>query len=166
MLSEKLKPEQMLAGIRSMCQEHIADEITMEVLKNTRQIVFKCAGNVLFYYFISPNNSYIKLSPDFDAKSIHSSATKYKDGSWKAILNQDFDIENFMEMMGSLSEQKYNGSASITFGCCHDFIQCSDARKCLHLGDPWFKGCYYRKNLETGRIFYGKNKNYANPVFP
>lgn len=45
-----------------------------------------------------------------------------------------------------------------TFGCCAFYEQCSDAKKCLHQ-DPFYSyACTYRKNLEAGRIFYGKNK--------
>ncbi len=46
-----------------------------------------------------------------------------------------------------------------SFGCCNDHVRCSDAKQCLHLNDREYWGCYYRKNLEAGRIFYGKNKN-------
>jgi hypothetical protein len=44
-----------------------------------------------------------------------------------------------------------------SFGCCSKYIECSDIRECLHKDDPEFSGCMYRKNLEAGRIFYGKN---------
>lgn len=45
------------------------------------------------------------------------------------------------------------------FGCCSSFVACSDARACLYPHDRFYNGCYYRKNLEAGRIFYGKNRN-------
>ena len=45
------------------------------------------------------------------------------------------------------------------FGCCNSFIECSDKQRCLHDDDPFYRGCIYRKNLEAGRIFYGKNRN-------
>lgn len=44
------------------------------------------------------------------------------------------------------------------FGCCNDFVRCSDAGACLKRNNPEYSGCLYRKNLEAGRIFYGKNK--------
>lgn len=43
------------------------------------------------------------------------------------------------------------------FGCCGKYVECSDARKCLHSNTFYAKACYYRKNLDSGRIFYGKN---------
>lgn len=45
------------------------------------------------------------------------------------------------------------------FLCCNDFMRCSDAKQCLKSGNPEYNGCAYRKNLEAGRIFYGKNRN-------
>lgn len=49
--------------------------------------------------------------------------------------------------------------SSSSFGCCSQFIRCSDERQCLHENKLYSTGCYYRHNLEAGRIFYGKNRN-------
>lgn len=46
-----------------------------------------------------------------------------------------------------------------TFGCCSKYIQCSDEKKCLYPDNVDYMGCLYKRNLEKGRIFYGKNKN-------
>lgn len=45
------------------------------------------------------------------------------------------------------------------FGCCGLYLKCSDAKKCLHPDIIRSKSCYYKKNLESGKIFYGKNAN-------
>lgn len=47
------------------------------------------------------------------------------------------------------------------FGCCSRYEECSDAKKCLlvEIDQIRARGCSYRKNLENGRIFYGKNRN-------
>lgn len=46
-----------------------------------------------------------------------------------------------------------------SFGCCNDFIRCSDQLECLHKDNLEYVGCLYRRNLEAGKVFYGKNKN-------
>lgn len=46
-----------------------------------------------------------------------------------------------------------------TFGCCHLFIECSDALKCISPFEERARLCIYRRNLEAGKIFYGKNAN-------
>lgn len=52
-----------------------------------------------------------------------------------------------------------NYSPPYNFGCCSNYEKCSDALKCIHDNLMYAKGCMYRKNLEAGRIFYGKNRN-------
>lgn len=46
-----------------------------------------------------------------------------------------------------------------SFGCCSRFIDCSDAKRCVHENKLYSTACIYRHNLEAGKIFYGKNKN-------
>lgn len=46
-----------------------------------------------------------------------------------------------------------------SFACCGFYEKCSDEKKCIHEDLQYAKACQYRKNLESGRIFYGKNKN-------
>lgn len=46
----------------------------------------------------------------------------------------------------------------LAFGCCHRYVECSDSLKCIHPDRIRAMSCLYRKNLEAGRIFYGKNK--------
>lgn len=45
------------------------------------------------------------------------------------------------------------------FGCCDKYINCSDEKKCIHEDPVYAMACYYRKNLLSGKIFYGKNRN-------
>ncbi len=52
-----------------------------------------------------------------------------------------------------------NYESSNSFGCCSQFMKCSDERKCVHENKIYSMGCKYRANLEMGKIFYGKNKN-------
>jgi len=49
------------------------------------------------------------------------------------------------------------------FGCCHRYTECSDAKKCLHPNLMYSTACNYRKNLENGLIFYGKNRSERKP---
>ncbi len=55
----------------------------------------------------------------------------------------------------------YHSNAK-SFGCCSRFIECSDAMKCVHENKLYSTACSYRKNLENGKIFYGKNNNNEN----
>lgn len=50
-------------------------------------------------------------------------------------------------------------SKAARFGCCSQYVKCSDAKKCVHENKLYSKACLYRDNLDNGRIFYGKNRN-------
>lgn len=54
--------------------------------------------------------------------------------------------------------RNYHSKAK-SFGCCSRFIECSDAKRCVHVNKLYSTSCAYRRNLEAGNIFYGKNKN-------
>lgn len=54
--------------------------------------------------------------------------------------------------------KRYVSSAAL-FGCCSKFNECSDAKKCVHENKLYSTACMYRLNLESGKIFYGKNRN-------
>ena len=45
------------------------------------------------------------------------------------------------------------------FGCCSRYEQCSDALQCINPDIMLAQACAYRKHLEAGKVFYGKNKN-------
>lgn len=46
-----------------------------------------------------------------------------------------------------------------SFGCCSKYEECSDAKHCVHNDVRLRFSCMYKKNLDLGKIFYGKNKN-------
>ena len=46
-----------------------------------------------------------------------------------------------------------------SFGCCSSYRACSDAKTCIIPDRDYSANCLYRRNLEAGRIFYGKNAN-------
>ncbi len=46
-----------------------------------------------------------------------------------------------------------------SFGCCGRYLECSNAKKCIH-DDIFYAtaSCQYKKHLDKGEIFYGENK--------
>ncbi len=72
------------------------------------------------------------------------------------------DSPDLLDHIKALKEKKrviFRNLTTDTFGCCNDFERCSDALQCLHPENRFYNGCMYRKNLEAGKVFYGKNKN-------
>lgn len=68
--------------------------------------------------------------------------------------------DNIFDLICNVIQLFYdNYVPSDSFGCCGKYLECSDNMKCMHPDNNYSKGCYYRANLENGKIFYGANKN-------
>lgn len=50
-----------------------------------------------------------------------------------------------------------------SFGCCSRYRECSDSGQCLIVDREYSAYCSYRKQLEGGRVFYGKNATGFDP---
>lgn len=77
-------------------------------------------------------------------------------------LDANTSSDALIDALKELKEIKhklFRNTITEEFACCNDFLKCSDAKQCLYPQDRFYNGCYYRKNLEAGHIFYGKNKN-------
>ena len=73
--------------------------------------------------------------------------------------DQRFESAAFLDWSKLKKKEIFRTLGDTSFACCSAFVRCSDARECLHQTDIYYNHCYYRENLEAGRIFYGKNKN-------
>ena len=72
-------------------------------------------------------------------------------------LSAAYNNAAFSSIIESIVLSSFNFAS---FGCCSKFEKCSDSKKCLH--DDYFyasAACQYKKHLEAGQIFYGKNAN-------
>ncbi len=78
---------------------------------------------------------------------------------WRRV--QLVDFFRYADVLRDAFEPIFLSAFSFpTFGCCGKFEQCSDAGHCLH-DDLIYAAaaCAYKKNLDSGRVFYGKNKD-------
>lgn len=57
-------------------------------------------------------------------------------------------------------------SSSSDFACCSRYQECSDAKSCLIPDIDYSQSCAYRKKLESGTIYYGKNaSNFSSDAY-
>lgn len=69
------------------------------------------------------------------------------------------DLLDHIKVLKEKKKEIFRNLITDTFGCCNDFERCSDALQCLHPEKRFYNGCMYRRNLEAGKVFYGKNRN-------
>ncbi|WP_026395331.1 hypothetical protein [Acetobacterium malicum] len=81
--------------------------------------------------------------------------------NWSRYLVNDFEsLNHFKDSFSELYlffESDYSDNSE--FGCCHLYNECSDEKKCIQQNVTFSNRCYYKKNLNDGRIFYGENRN-------
>ena len=79
------------------------------------------------------------------------------DGFLKIEVPGDVLPSELSALLETVADQEVLSFPS-TFGCCALYEECSDPRRCLRAdaNDDIYLGCYYRKNLRNGKVFYGK----------
>ncbi len=70
-----------------------------------------------------------------------------------------FPQDELLRIISEIVDKSVNTLGADPIGCCSKYVQCSDAKKCLCEDIEIKLSCYYRQNLEAGKIFYGVNKN-------
>lgn len=127
-------------------------------MKDGRTVSFKVAGGILFYLVYTRQGVYIKTDSAKSLFKLCPNAVALANEAMKIPVDDSFDMDGFIKIMAPRCEELFDASATMQFDCCNDFIQCSDMKRCFKMENSDYRGCSYRKNLEAGRIFYGKNK--------
>lgn len=129
----------------------------IEVVQNKTYIAVK-ANNIVAVK-IDPKKSGIRI----EYRSIYNdkfpgyNITMLDNDCSRIVVSSFTDVLSFASVFASIAEATVV-IAGDTFGCCSRYEACSDAKKCIH-PNAVFVACAYKKNLEQGRIFYGKNRN-------
>ena len=120
-----------------------AEENTFARLKTTKILKYIGFSSIYSNYFKNAKIEFSTIPSDKGFIRIPIDILDNPNSEFKKIVNIIF----------------FNSFSFDPFGCCEKYIECSDAKKCLHPDKLYSRVCIYRKNLESGRIFYGKNKN-------
>ena len=67
-------------------------------------------------------------------------------------------LDSYTEFLSSLAGAAVNRYPK-EWDCCSRYVECSNAKRCVHPDPVFALSCGYRKNLNSGQIFYGKNRN-------
>lgn len=124
-------------------RDETAEENTFARIKTTKILKYIGFSSIYSDCFKNANIEFSSIPSDKGFIRIPIDILDNPNAEFKKIINTIF----------------FNSFCFEPFGCCEKYIECSDATKCLHPDKLYSRVCMYRKNLENGRIFYGKNKN-------
>lgn len=132
---------------------------TLENMKRQEamQLVVDFGGEV--QNNVTKETNYLVLGNNDYCTSIKGGkSNKQKKAEELLIKGQDISIipeSVFYDMITSTIENtEEKNTNTIPFGCCSRYKECSDAKKCIHPDKERAEHCQYRKNLESGKIFY------------
>lgn len=157
---------QSYKDIESMYEQYLkkpdedADAFTWADLKNEGRSYFFFGKKIFEFYPGKGSAAKWRFSGDV-ASFVFENGT-FKQGNMYPYRYKDFSSESYSRLLAGLQKVKkdiFRNTVTEKFACCHAFNECSDKKECLFPDDRFFNGCEYRKCLESGRIFYGKNKN-------
>ena len=79
-------------------------------------------------------------------------------GYFRLIVDEGNPIEGYTEFLSRIAGETVSRYPK-EWDCCSRYMECSDAKACVHPDKAFALGCGYRKILASGRIFYGANRN-------
>lgn len=135
--------------------------ITLRQNKNGES-AFLVDSKPVFWMDLSPKKHYLRFRP-YSKEGISEVGVTILDFSENMVKldfsNVEESTSSFERLLVALLASYKAAHPKDQFGCCHQYVECSDAGKCLHPDQIYSLSCQYRKNLENGKIFYGKNRN-------
>ncbi len=158
------------ALVREINNAELTKYLVVEVLKSGI-LSIRANSNVCARIKLNQNTHYIEVkSNNIDLFKVHlatgtfqltdiNSQKEADNNNWARIVINTIDDVLLMSKPLSMIFVLVLTKAGAGFGCCSRYMQCSDAKKCVHPDLFTSLACGYRRNLEDGRIFYGKNKN-------
>lgn len=140
------------------------EKITVNVNKNS-SVSFMVFKNILLKITFQKAKMFVEIRKldcvNLDKLSKEFKNVKYKENELyvKIYLDSIEDINKLDTEVKEIYKYLYSNEPTDSFGCCSRYIECSDSLKCTNADKKFAKGCQYKGNLESGKIFYGKNKN-------
>lgn len=134
--------------------------LVFEELSDFSSVYFLSSNLLLFQIRLRKKSRYLLIPYEYAETLPPETPTKKgnADGSMiRVLLQSPEDVLLYVPMLRSIlhdTSRRY-----VEFGCCSRYEACSDAKKCIHPDIKFALGCFYRKNLRDGKIFYGRNRN-------
>lgn len=100
-------------------------------------------------FLILGNNDYCPSIKDGKSSKQKKAESLIEKGQDLSIITENDFYDLICTYGGTMSLKK----DSDMFGCCSKYKECSEAKKCIR-NDERALACWYRKNLEEGKIFF------------
>ena len=119
-------------------------------------------GSVLsFRIKLRKNARYIEVPAKFMDRIVNNlpedQCAMSSDSFCKISLSSEL-AANYSDLLVQILKSTINDLPK-EWDCCSRYMECSNAKKCVHPDPAFALGCGYRKTLAAGKIYYGDNRN-------
>lgn len=76
----------------------------------------------------------------------------------RILIDEKHTIDSYTDFLVQIAGETINRYPK-GWDCCSRYLECSNARACIHPDKTFALECGYRKILNSGRVFYGENRN-------
>lgn len=149
--------------IQTALEEKIANQAYTKFL-NVKEnqdgsISIKAKSILVAKIKLSKRTAYIEVKSKYEKDFINFEVIRTKNDNSRIKIDGIDEVLALSEQLSIVYMKVLSELGEESFGCCHRYVECSDALKCLHPDFLTSLACSYKKNLDKGRVFYGKNKN-------
>lgn len=77
---------------------------------------------------------------------------------YRIYVSDEYLLEGYTPFLVNVVSETVNRYPK-EWDCCSRYLECSNAKSCVHPDKAFALSCGYRKILSSGRIFFGENRN-------
>jgi hypothetical protein len=131
----------------------------IEVKRNADYLSLKAGSAIAARILIRRNGVFLEIKSKH--KDLFSSLEQkpLSAGMLRITFRSLDELLVFSNELCTMAVKELSSLSGEGFACCHLYEECSNARRCIQPSNLFSLACYYRRNLEQGKIFYGKNRN-------
>lgn len=148
------------ASMRKTLQDNWLDEsyLSVEPRKGYQSVLFNGSSVVVRISSHPKPTLSVPTSVLLATESYSSMVDKPHSDYTKIKIDSFENINQYVNMLQEVLQVVIDRFPK-DFDCCSRYLECSDAKRCVHPDTEFAVKCGYRKILRRGRIFYGKNRN-------
>ena len=76
----------------------------------------------------------------------------------RVLIDELHPVESYTDLLMTLVGKSVERFPK-EWDCCHRYLECSNAKKCVNPDRLFALGCGYKKILHSGKVYYGENRN-------
>lgn len=151
----------ILPRLQAAAKEIGASVADINIVHNKEYSSVRYSSILAFRLRLRKNSRYIEVP--LDSQSVvqviapPDKQKKVTGDFWRVKLDNEH-IGEYADVLASVLQDAINRLPK-EWDCCSRYMECSNAKRCVHPDPALALKCGYRKILASGKIYYGENRN-------